>query len=406
MAKIIPFRAVRPTQDKVSLVTCKTYDEYTQTELAAWLSLNPYSFLHVLNPAYINAQKLGTEKRFKGVKHKYDDFKEEKILVQDEKEAFYLYEIRQKNQTFTGIIAGISIEDYRNNHLKKHEDTLAFRVEILKDFLKQTRFNTEPVLITYPDKNEINTWIHLKKNSLPLYDFSTYNKERHLVWKIDTENEIDWLSDFFEQIPDLYIADGHHRSAAADLFATEKNIEKRALSNYFMTFLIAESQLKIYEYNRVVRDLNGFSKQSFLEILAQHFDIENKAQELWKPNEKLSFGMYLAGDFYSLRFKNTKRPFKNTLESLDAQVLYQYVLQPLLGIEDLRNDERIEYIPGNVPLVKMKSLIDEGEFEIGFLLFPSNVQEIKSIANERAIMPPKSTYIEPKFRNGMIIYEI
>ena len=406
MAKIIPFCAVRPTHDKVSLVTCKTYDEYSQTELAAWLDLNPYSFLHVLNPAYINAQKLDADKRFKGVKHKYNDFKVEKILIQEEKEAFYLYEIRQKNQSFTGIIAGISIDDYRNNHLKKHEDTLAFRVEILKDFLKQTRFNTEPVLITYPDKSELKSWIALKKNNAPIYDFSTYNKERHLVWKIDTESEIDWLTDFFEQIPDLYIADGHHRCAAANSYATEKMNEKRALANYFMTFLIAESQLKIYEFNRVVTDLKGFSVEQFKEKLSVHFDISNKDQEIWKPTQKYEFGMYLNGAFYSLKLKESFKNFTNQLHSLDAQVLYQYILQPILGIEDLRNDERIEYIPGNLPIVKMKSWIDEGTFEVGFTLFPSSIDEIKRIADENSIMPPKSTYIEPKFRNGMIIYEL
>lgn len=406
MAKIIPFRAIRPTPDKVSLVTCKTYDEYSQTELAAWLNLNPYSFLHVLNPAFINAQKLDFNKRFKGVKHKYDDFKSEKILIQEEKEAFYLYEIRHKNQHFTGIIAGISIEDYRNNHLKKHEDTLEFRVEILKDFLKQTKFNTEPVLITYPDKKEISSWIHLKKNSTPIFDFSTYNKERHIVWKIDTESEIDLLTEFFENIPDLYLADGHHRSAAADLYATEKNTEKRALANYFMSFLIAESNLKIYEFNRVISDLNGFSSTTFLTAISKSFEVTNKGQELWKPNEKFEFTMYLEGSFYRLKLKDEFKNFDDALDRLDAQVLYKHILKPLLGIEDLRNDERIEYIPGNLPIVKLKTLVDDDDFKVGFMLFPSNIQEIKDIANAHLIMPPKSTYFEPKFRNGMIVYEI
>jgi uncharacterized protein (DUF1015 family) len=406
MAKIIPFRAIRPTPDKVSLVTCKTYDEYSQTELAAWLSLNPYSFLHVLNPAFINAQTLGFDKRFKGVKHKYEDFKAEKVLIQEEKEAFYLYEIQNKDQKFTGIIAGISVEDYRNNHIKKHEDTLEFRVEILKDYLKQTRFNTEPVLITYADNKEISSWIHLKKNSAPIFDFSTYNKERHIVWKIDTESEIDWLTDFFESVPNLYLADGHHRSAAAELYATEKNTEKRGLANYFMSFLIAESNLKIYEFNRVIRDLNGYTTQTFLEALSERFEITDKALELWKPKEKFEFGMYLGDSFFRLRLKAGFRVFETTLDCLDAQVLYQHVLQPLLGIEDLRNDERIEYIPGNLPIVNLKTLVDEGTFEVGFMLFPSNIQEIKSMANEHAIMPPKSTYFEPKFRNGVIVYEL
>jgi uncharacterized protein (DUF1015 family) len=405
MSKILPFKAVRPTPDKVGLVTCRNYDDYSPAELASWLNFNPYSFLHVINPAYVHAQKITLDKRFKGVAHKYQDFKNDGIFIEDESPAFYLYQIETKSQTFTGIVAGTSIEEYKNNIIKKHEDTLQYRVELFKDYLHQTGFNTEPVLITYPDNLELNNWITYKKKEQAIYHFATTNKEKHTLWKIDSESEINWIQKQFEKIPELYIADGHHRSASAELLFDQYQNSGSANLNYFMSFLIAESNVKIFEFNRIIRDLNGYSKEDFLEKLSFNFIIKSKEQELWKPQGKFEFGMYLDGCFYALFYKQeTKNP--SILENLDAQILYDKVLQPLLGIQDLRNDERIEYIPGKQSILTLKELVDEGEFEVGFMLFPSDVKEIKSLADHNLIMPPKSTYIEPKFRSGLLIYEL
>jgi uncharacterized protein (DUF1015 family) len=405
MSKIIPFKAVRPTSDKVALVTCRNYDDYSPAELASWLNFNPYSFLHIINPAYVNAQKITLDKRFKGVAHKYQDFKNEGTFIEDETPAFFLYQIETKSQTFTGLVAGTSIEEYKKNIIKKHEDTLQYRVELFKDYLHQTGFNTEPVLITYPDNEDINNWITKKLKEQPVYHFATTNKEKHTLWKVDTDSEINWLQKEFENIPELYIADGHHRSESAELLYDQyRNAENDKL-NYFMSFLIAESNVKIYEFNRIIRDLNGFSKEVFLEKLSDHFIIKSKEQELWKPQGKFEFGMYLDGCFYALFYKQeTKNP--SIIENLDAQILYDKVLLPILGIEDLRNDERIEYIPGKQSILTLKELVDEGEFEVGFMLFPSDIKEIKTLADKNLIMPPKSTYIEPKFRSGLIIYEL
>ncbi len=405
MAKIVPFNAVRPTPDKVSLVTCRTYDDYSPAELAAYLDFNPFSFLHVLNPAYVNQQKIGLEKRFKLVAQKYHDFKAEQILIEEPEPVLFVYEIQSKSRVFTGIVAGTSIADYQDNTIKKHEDTLQYRVELFKDYLHQTGFNTEPVLITYPDQQDLNDWINQKKLTPSLYCFSTTNKEQHTLWKIENAAEIKWLQDRFDAIGNVYIADGHHRSASAELLYQEDSASGNPHLNYFMSFLIAESNVKIYEYNRIIRDLNGHSKQSLLESLSALFWIKNKEQELWKPTRKFQFGMYLDGEFYSLTIKD-ENSFENVLERLDAQILYKKVLHPILGITDLRNDERIDYIPGNQSIVTIKEVIDEGEFEIGFMLYPADINEIKSLADQHLIMPPKSTYIEPKFRSGLIVYEI
>jgi uncharacterized protein (DUF1015 family) len=405
MAKIIPFKAVRPTRDKVTLVTSRSYDEYSPGELASQLDFNPFSFLHILNPAYVNQHKTGLEKRFKLVAQKYKDFKEENVFLKEDEPVFYIYEIETKDQTFTGIVAGTTLEDYRNNVIKKHEDTLQYRVELFKDYLHQTGFNTEPVLITYPENAELSNWLLEKKLTDSLYEFSTTRREKHQLWKIDDQREIAWLQEKFDSIGNLYIADGHHRSASAELLYQEDKDSGNENLNYFMSFLIAENNVKIYEYNRIIRDLNKHSKEDFLTLLTQNFWIKNKEQELWKPTKKFEFGMYLDGEFYCLTLKN-QNDFTSVFEQLDAQILYAEILQPILGIEDLRTDERIDYIPGKQSIITIKEVVDEGEFEVGFMLFPTAISEIKELADNNLIMPPKSTYIDPKFRSGLVIYEL
>jgi uncharacterized protein (DUF1015 family) len=404
LAKIVPFKAVRPTRDKVSLVTSRSYDEYTPAELASQLDYNPFSFLHILNPAYVNLQKISATTRFRAVQNKYQEFKDEGIFKKEISPVFYLYEIQGKNGSFTGIIAGTSIEDYKNNVIKKHEDTLAYRVEYFKDYLHQTGFNTEPVLITYPENTELQEWINTTKHKRPLYVFTSLNREKHTLWRVKEEAEIQWLQEQFEKIGSVYIADGHHRSASAELLYEEDKASGNENLNYFMSFLICETNLKIFEYNRIIHDLNGLSKDQFLKTLSKDFIVKSKAQELWKPQSKFQYGMYLDGDFYSMELKETN--FNSVLEALDAQILYEKVLHPLLAIGDLRNDERIEYIPGSKPITVIKEMVDSGDYKVGFMLYPASINEIKDLADNNLIMPPKSTYIEPKFRSGLVVYEI
>lgn len=404
MSKILPFKAVRPSLDKVSLVTCRNYDDYTPSELANCLNFNPYSFLHVISPAFSNIQKIDINKRFNSVFLKYKEFIHENILLREENPVFYIYEIENKENTFTGIIAATSIDDLKNGIIKKHEDTISYRVELFKEYLQQTHFNTEPVLITYPDNYEINNWIILKKKTNSLYHFSTTDKEKHTLWKVDTISEIDWLISIFDKIPSLYIADGHHRSASAKLLFEENKDKNNESLSSFMSFLIPESNIRIYEFNRLIKDLNGNSIENFLELLEENFTIINKKQEIWKPENKNEFGMYLDGNFYKLVYKKIKNT--DLLGNLDAQILYDFVLKPILGINDLRNDDRIEYISGKHSFLKLKQMIDDSMFKVGFILFPTNIEEIIKIADNNLIMPPKSTYIEPKFKSGLVVYEL
>ncbi|WP_309641684.1 DUF1015 domain-containing protein [Flavobacterium sp.] len=403
MATIVPFQAVRPTRDKVCLVTCRSYDEYVNAELAAQLDFNPLSFLHVLKPAFINQQSIAYEKRYRQVHQKYQDFKNEIILVKDNKPAIYIHKIITKTESYTGIIVGTSVDEYRNDIIRKHEDTIAFRVRLLKEYMKYSEFNTEPVLMSYPDNKTIENWIFNCTQKLADFEFSTTKKETHYLWKIDDVLEINWLQNIFKKTDHLYIADGHHRCEAAKLLAEENDDPNNKAKNYMLSYLISENNIKIYEFNRLIKDLNGLSKNDFIKKLDENFIIKNHDEQPFKPN-KHQFGMYLDHQFYSLVLKDNH--FNTVLDALDTQILYDKVLLPILNIVDLRNDERIEYISGKQSIQDLKQKIDDEEFEVGFILYPSDINEIKALADNNLIMPPKSTYIEPKFRSGLVIYEL
>jgi len=410
LTKIIPFRAVRPTSDKAGLVASRPYEDYSIGELTAQLEYNPYSFLHIINPGYKFQHEITGEKRFQLVKNRYLEFKEEEIFTRDETPCYYLYQIVTRNQTYCGIIAAASVEDYENNLIKKHEDTIEFRETLFKDYLKVVGFNTEPVLLTYPDSDVIDNILQKAMHEIPEYEFTTHNKETHYLWKICDEANVNQIKAEFDKMPHLYIADGHHRSASSCLLAKESkqaNPEHTGEEsyNFFMSYLIAESNLKIYEYSRMVTDLNGLSKEEFLMQLDQWFRIENRNLETYTPTSKHHFNMYLEGEFYSLYLRKTGYEFTDSLSSLDTNILYEKILKPILGIIDLRNDSRIAYIHGKNDLIEMKSQVDNGSFAVGFGMLPLTIDEIKKVADEGLIMPPKSTYIEPKLRSGLTIYE-
>ncbi len=410
MTKIIPFTAVRPTRDKAGLVASRPYEDYTPGEITAQLEYNPFSFLHIINPGYKFQHSITGDKRFQLVRNRYLEFKEDNIFIKDEKPSYYIYKVISRTNSFCGIIAAASVEDYENNIIKKHEDTIALRENLFKDYLKTVGFNTEPVLLTYPDSSEINQLISQEVQKRPEYEFSTYNKELHYLWKIDNAESVNMIKEEFEKMPQIYIADGHHRSASSYLLAKELKSENPEHTgqepyNFFMSFLIAESELRIYEFSRLVKDLNGHTKEDFLIRLDEWFRIENRGLDVYYPSKKHHFNMYLDGNFYSLYLRRTNYEFTDSLSSLDTYILYEKILKPILGIDDLRNDNRITYIHGRNDLVEIKSMVDLGKYAVGFGMLPLTVDELKQVADEGLTMPPKSTYIEPKLRSGLTIYE-
>jgi len=411
MAKIRPFKAIRPTRDKVSLVASRSYQSYSADERDSRMDYNPFSFLHIVNPGYKYHKEISGEQRYNLVRNRYLEFKEDEIFIQDQKPCYYIYKIIDRDQqVFNGIIAAASVEDYKNNVIKKHEDTIASREKTFKDYLKTVGFNAEPVLVTYPKNESIERVISKAQNTRAEFEFTTTYRDTHYLWLVDNEVEVKIIEDAFKGIDTLYIADGHHRSASSSLLCEElktenKNHKGNETYNFFMSYLISEDELKIHEFNRLVKDLNGLTKEEFLIQLDAVFRIENRGHMPYKPTKKHHFSMYLDGDFYSLYLRKTDIELKTGLDNLDANILYNTILNPILGIKDLRNDNRIDYSSGKKDFIYLKSLVDSGDYKVAFGMLPATVNQMKQIADEGLTMPPKSTYIEPKLRSGVTIYE-
>ncbi|WP_420552963.1 DUF1015 domain-containing protein [Tenacibaculum aiptasiae] len=411
MAIVKPFKAVRATRDKVAMVSSKSYEIYTSEMLKAKLVFNPYSFLHVINPGYkYHKEDISGEQRFKLVHNRYLEFKEDKIFTQDEAPAFYIYQKTTPTNSFCGIIAATSVEDYHNDVIKKHEGTLRERELLFENYLKNTGFNSEPVLLTYPDNDVIESIIKKYQAERAEYEFSTTDKDHHLLWVVNDKNDIEQITKAFDNVDTLYIADGHHRSTSSCLLA--KNLAKdnpnhtgKEKYNSFMSYLLPESQLSIYEFNRFIKDLNGLTPDEFLIELDTFFRIENRGQELYRPKEKHHFSMYLNGEFYALYLRKSAYEFTDSLSRLDAQILYTTVLKPILGINDIRNASKIIYSQDKSDSLELKTKVDSGDFKISFGMLPTTIEELKSIVDSGKLMPPKTTYIEPKLRSALTIYE-
>ena len=411
MAIVKPFKAVRPERDKAALVSSKSYEAYTPAELGAKLDFNPFSFLHIINPDYKYHQEVSSEQRFQLVKKKYAEFKDLNYFKQDESPAFYVYTKITPKKSYSGIISAVAAEDYFNNHIKKHEATLEKRENLFKKYFKKTRFNAEPVLLTYPDNNTIENIIADIQKERPEYEFTTTDKNKHLLWLVNDDETITKISKTFKEVETLYIADGHHRTTSSCLLSKTLAEENKSHTgnesyNFFMSYLLSESQLDIFEFNRFIRDLNGLSKDDFLKALEKNFTIERKHQELFKPTAKNSFSMYLDGEFYSLQLKKSSYEITDELSKLDAQILYSLVLKPILGIDDIRNEAKIVYSQNKTGSLELKTKVDAGEFKVSFGMLPSTISELKNIVDSNQLMPPKTTFIEPKIRSALTIYEI
>ncbi|GAA4970935.1 DUF1015 domain-containing protein [Algibacter aquimarinus] len=411
MAKIIPFKAVRPTRAIVGLVAARPYQSYTVDERESRMDYNPYSFLHIVNPGYKYHKAIHGEERYKLVRNRYLEFKEDGVFIQDEKPSLYVYKIVNRHgQEFNGIIAATSAEDYEQNIIKKHEDTIAKREQTFKTYLQTVGFNAEPVLLTYPDNDIIASIIKETQKNYAEFEFTMTYRDTHYLWKLDNEKAINQVQNEFDKMKTIYIADGHHRSASSFLlYEDEKNKNTNHNGsesyNFFMSYLIPESDLVIHEFNRLIKDLNGLTKETFLIKLDYLFRITNRGSIPYTPSKPHHFSMYLDGEFYSLYLRKKRYKFNTALDQLDAELLYKTILQPILGIHNLRNDNRIEYVNGRHEMITIKSSVDSGEFKIGFGMCPATIKQIKNIADEGLKMPPKSTYILPKLRSGITIYE-
>ncbi len=410
MAQVNPFRAVRSTRDKVALVTTRSYDIYKKKELNDILRLNPFSFLHILLPGFKFHKTVHGTKRFKMVYNRYSEIKENRIFKKDAKPTYYLHQKSFNGDVFWGIIGLASLEDYQNNVIKKHEKTLSEREALFGNYLEVTGFNAEPVLITYPDDEFLSSLIIKYRSLRAEYEFTTNKNRTHLMWLIEGEVEVNRISETFSNMPSLYIADGHHRTASSNfLFEKMKksnNKMAKELSQYFMAYFIPESSMRITSFYRFINNLNGFHKKEFLMSLDENFRIQKLGKQYYQPSKMHHFSMYLDGDYYKLYLRKSNFEPSNELDHLDSQILFKYILEPILGIKDPSTDKNIHYLPETGNEMQLQQLVDSGDFEVGFGLFPISLKQLKAVADKNLTMPPKSSYIEPKLRSGLTIYEL
>ncbi|MBI4931919.1 MAG: DUF1015 domain-containing protein [Bacteroidetes bacterium] len=407
MAVIKPFKGIRPAKDKVHLVASRPVSGYSNAQLSSKLAENPYTFLHVIKPEFreTTKSKPGSPEQLQKIKKKFLQFMQDEILSSDAEESFYIYEQIKDGHAFTGIIACASIRDYFNNVIKKHEQTISDKEEKLKHYLEVCDFNAEPVCLCYPDNETISKIISGALAKEPACDFTTNDRIEHKLWKVSDKKTIDEIVSAFSKIPSVYIADGHHRIASSALLGKSckeknKNYTGNEPCNFFMAAFFSESNLKIYDYNRIVKDLNFLSKDIFLRKLSANFFIEEKGAAPYYPNRQGNFSMYVEEKWYSLTLKN---PHK---EKLDAELLTELILSPLLNIHDLRTDKRIFFISGTKGIGELKKIIDNGKAMAGFGLFPVTVRDIINVADSGGTMPPKSTWVEPKMRSGLVMYSL
>ncbi len=412
MAKIIPFKAIRPTRDKAYLVSSMPAYIYKKHLLEAKLESNPYTFLHVINPEFRadNKTQPNSIERFEKVKERFDEFNDAGIFMQDEKESFYIYRQITPTNTYVGLISGISVDDYLNGNIKIHEHTLTQREETFKLYLDVCQFNAEPVLLTYKDNPNVDAVINKYLATRSEYEFCTTHHIKQDLWLVNDIKDINTLVEAFKNINEIYIADGHHRSASSVLYAQSKRAENPnynpdAPFNFFLSYLIPESKLNIIEYNRTVSSLNEHTPESFLTEVAKIFDIEEKNTD-YSPTKRHNFSMYLAGKWYSITAKKGTYDENDIVGNLDARILTTNILTPILGITDLKTDNRIEFMEGTKGAEGLREKVDSEEAIVAFGLFPVAIEQLKAVADANNIMPPKSTWIEPKMRSGLTIYSL
>lgn len=407
MAIIKPFKGIRPGRDKAHLVVSRAVNTYKKNILNAKLEENPYTFLHVIMPEFGKkaTTKPNSIDRFKLVRKKYEEFIKKDILKKDKKDSIYLYKQVKDGVEYLGLIAGASVDDYDNGKIKIHEQTLTKRVAVFTEYLDVCSFNAEPVLLTYEDDSKVNSLINKYAKLRAEYEFTTADEVSHFLWVIDDKKDVEVIVKSFEKKEAIYIADGHHRSSSSSLLATKINRKKKkgGMHNYFLALFIAKSHLKIYEFNRLVKDLNGLSVKAFLDKLKSSFEISTIKSGQKKVSKKHDFGFYTEGKWYLLRLKKSIIKSKAPLANLDAQILSDLILAPILGIKDLRTDQRIQFSGGKTDYSQIEKQVNSGKFKAAFVLFPVKPEELMNIADHHQIMPPKSTYIEPKLRSGLVI---
>ena len=414
MAVIKPFKGIRPPKSMVEEVASRPYDVLNSAEARAEAGDNEKSLYHIIKPE-INFPE-GTDEHdpcvYESAAEHFQMFQDKGWLVQDEKENYYVYAQTMNGKTQYGLVVGAYVPDYMNGIIKKHELTRRDKEEDRMKHVRVNNANIEPVFFAYPDNAELDAIVAKYTAGTPEYDFiAPGDGFGHTVWVIDQQEDIDAITKAFAAMPALYIADGHHRSAAAALVGAEKaqqnpNHKGDEEYNYFMAVCFPANQLTIIDYNRVVKDLNGLSAEEFLTAVGKNFIVEEKGAEIYKPDALHNFSLYLEGKWYSLTAKEGTYDDNDPIGVLDVTISSNLILDEILGIKDLRSDKRIDFVGGIRGLGELKKRVDSGEMKVALALYPVSMKQLMDIADTGNIMPPKTTWFEPKLRSGLIIHKL
>ena len=409
-----PFKAVRPSKERADKVAALPYDVMNSDEAREMVKGNPYSFLHV-DKAEIDLPKdvdQYDDQVYAKAKANIDKFLEEGTFIRDGKPNFYIYRLIMGEVSETGIVGAASIDDYIEDRIKKHEFTREAKERDRIRHVDISNANTGPIFLTYPEKADLSALVAERTAKTPEYDFTSEDGVQHTVWVVDEESAIETIQKAFEEIPALYIADGHHRAASAvkvGKMRRDANPDYNGEEefNYFLSVIFPSNQLKILDYNRIVKDLNGLTEEEFLKKISEKFVVEEyKGEGQYRPEAKHTFGLYLPGRWFKLTAKPEILNDEDTLKSLDVSVMADQVIDPILDIKDQRTSERIDFVGGIRGLAELEKRVAEDGFAAAISFYPTSIDDLMKIADSGRVMPPKSTWFEPKLRSGLFIHEL
>lgn len=413
MAVLKPFKAFRPQKEQAQQVASRPYDVLNAAEAREEAAGNDVSFLNVIKPEIgfdDNVDPYGAEIYTRG-KANFDQLVQSGVMNQDETENLYIYRLTMNGHTQTGIVGCNAIDEYFNNTIKKHELTRPDKEEDRKNHVRVGKMNAEPVFFSYPAISSIDEVVNGIVTAEAEYDFTAEDGIRHELWVVNNRDTVAQLTSLFDaQVPAIYVADGHHRTAAGALVGKEfrdadgnPSTDKRY--NYFMAVLFPDNQLKIIDYNRVVKDLNGLSSEEFMQKLEANFEVEAK-DSTYKPEALHTIGMYMDNSWYKLTAKEGTYDDSDPVGVLDVTILSKQVLEPVLNIVDLRRDKRIEFVGGIRGLGELEKRVNSGEMRAAFAMYPVSMQQLIDISDNDLIMPPKVTWFEPKLRSGLFVHSL
>lgn len=405
MALIKPFKALRPQAQLAKQVASRPYDVLNSAEAKQESLGNPYSFLYVTKSEIsLNENTdIHSQEVYNKAKENLDTFIQREVLFQENKSCYYIYQLIMDGRSQTGLVVGSSIDDYENNLIKKHEFTRPEKEQDRINHIKTTKAQTGNVFLAYRNNNHIDEIVeHWKTSKKPVYDFVADDGIQHTIWVVNDDAIIEKISTIFAtEIPCTYIADGHHRAASASKVRKETGMKHTENGDHFLTTLFPSNQLQIMDYNRVITDLNGFTSQEFLEKLKTNFEVSLTGKNAVKPSTLHEFGMYLEGNWYKLNAKEGTYA-TDPIGILDITILSDLVLDLLLGIKDQRTDKRVDFVGGIRGLQELEKRVNSGEMKIAFSFYPVTIEQLFDIADSNNVMPPKSTWFEPKLRDGLL----